>query len=90
MYTSWQERHSPDLNEEDAIYDIKHVKDRAHRGRLYLYWGETSSWFPRVDLIHLLLEDYCLMSEMAETLGRLLCFLVILSQLEHQAIYITL
>ena len=71
-----------DLHKEDSIDDVEHVKDAAHRRRLDLDGRQGRGLgLARVDLVHLLLEDDGLLSQVLEALGRLLGLVVVIAQL---------
>lgn len=78
----------PNLHEQDAIDDVEHVQNGAHRGGLYLYRGQRGSILPRVDFVHFLLQNHGLVREVLQALGGFLGFLVVVAELQLRTIFV--
>lgn len=71
----------PDLNEENTINDIEHIENCTHGWWLDLYRRNDCTCIPFTNLIHFLLKNNRLLSEMSQTFRTFLRFFMLLSQL---------
>ena len=69
------------LNEENSVDDVEHVKDTTHAWRLNLNRGQAAFCLALVDVVHLLLQHHGLLSQVPQTLPRFPGLVMFLSKL---------